>query len=228
MGMNDLSTNTDDGRAGEIPTSGGDPAGGNEDPNVLVPEPATDPDPDPVDQKMDDGSSAGVAVPPNCQLVTLNPKSVQSAGGGQAWNLPTGALADDGTNAKSTLSTDKRDSALLVFGGFSGAAIPANANVKGLLVDIDRSAGGTCIKAKTISATVAGGQRPRGDATDPWHGIRSYGDIDDTWGGPIAPTDLGGAFTVAVQTHLEGSAADCNARDARIDMLRVRVFYCVP
>jgi hypothetical protein len=180
---------------------------------------------------MDDPNNAGTPAAPKppaagCELVTLTPSTVQSIGPGQAWSGATGALADDGTAASAPLSTDRRESAALVFGGFKGRVIPATSVIKGLLVDVDRSSGGKCIVAKSVSATIAGATRVRPDATDPWQGIRFYGGTDDTWGGAIAPGDLGASFTVTIQTRLVGSKDQCTPRDARVDTLRVRAYVC--
>lgn len=224
-GLTDLSGGGEPGRANEVATNGDVPGAGSDDTNA---------DDDAVlpDVKLDDPNNAGspsvpMAPAAGCELVTFTPTTAQSIGAGQAWNGASGALADDGTNASAPLSTDNRESAVLVFGGFTGPAIPAKAVIKGLIVDVDRSSGGTCIMAKNVSASIAGATRIRPDATDPWQGVRFYGGTDDTWGAAIAPADLGASFTVAIQTRLVGTGDQCKARDARIDTLRVRVYSCV-
>lgn len=218
LGMTDLSEREDDGRTNGVATNGAPPAPADdaEETDAVLP-----------DTKLE--GAPPIAAPPmatGCQLVTFTPSSAQSAGGGQGWSAATNALADDGASSTAALSTDNRESALLVFGGFTGPAIPPSAVIKGLLVDVDRNAGGTCIVTKTVLATIGGAPRPRADATDPWQGVLFYGGVEDTWGGAIAPADLATA-TVSIQTRLVGTADECKPRDARIDTLRVRVHYCV-
>jgi hypothetical protein len=225
--MSDLSDGKEPTPATEVATGGA--------PGPSADSAEADDEPPPPDTKIDDvgGGASGAAGSPSapmaagCQLVTFTPSTTQSIGGGQPWGTTTNALADDGANATAPLSTDNRESALLVFGGFTGPAIPANAIVKGFLVDVDRSAGGTCIVAKSVVATIGGAPRVRPDATDPWQGVRFYGGVEDTWGAPIPPADVGGSLTVGVQTRLVGSQAECRPREARVDTLRVRVHYCV-
>lgn len=183
------------------------------------------------DNKVDDGTDAGAPLPAGCDLATFTPATVQSVGGGQGWQNAQDAVNDDGANATSTLSTDRRDSAPLVFRGFTTKdTIPAGAKIKGVMVDVDRSAGSTCIKANGMSANIAGTERPRLDANDLWQGIRFYGGLDDTWGAPaIAPGDLTSAsFQISLATRMVGTQRQCpHARDARVDLLRVRVKWCM-
>lgn len=230
LGMTDLSGKSDDGRTSEVPTNGAQPAGN--DPSVLESStldagtlPDDDDDAAVPDNKLDDAGDAGAPIATGCQLVTFTPASAVSSGGGQSWNGAANALVDDGSSTTASLSENNRDSAVLVFGGFTGPAIPSAAVIKGFLVDVDRSAGGTCIMAKNVVATIGGATLSRSDANDPWQGVRFYGGLEDVWGGTIAPAQLAAPFTVAVQTRMVGSS--CRPREARLDTLRVRVHYCV-
>lgn len=184
------------------------------------------------------GSDGGMLTPtptptapkaPSCFPVTLNPTSAVNVGVGQSWRSPQAALAGDGNNATTPLSVDNRESAYLQF-GFAGGAVPANATVQGLMVDIARGAGSDCIESLEVNAIVQGGERRRTDVGDKWIGTRYYGGPADTWGGAIPASAFDGSFAVRIKTKLSGSKDQCgeNPRDARIDRVFVTVQICVP
>jgi hypothetical protein len=232
LGMTDLSAKQDDGRGKEAATNAAPlpDGGGNGDDGVLHPA-TTEQGSEEIGPDTPVDAGAAAAMPDasvGCDFHVLKAKTAVNVGGGRGWRDAANALATDGNNAEATLSTDARETTLLELGGFD-PPLPANATrIEGVLVELVRSSGSTCIEAQEVTADFADGPHSRGDVGDKWTGTRFYGGTTDKWGAAtIAPATFGASLRVRVKARMTGNQQQCpHARDARLDSLIVRVHYC--
>lgn len=211
--MDDLSSQpaTKSDRAGGLPTTG--------------PAPQSDATPSGGgDYQLPSADDAGTPLQSGCQIVTLAPTQGHDEGEGTPWIDPGSATNDDGMTAQVPLSPDNRNSRTLVVDHLAGAAIPAIATIKGVLVDVDRSSG-DCIVGRQIALRVGASERTRAIDGN-WDKIALFGGLDDLWSeAPITPADLASPTAgVTIGIRFQGQ---CRPREGRVDAVRVRVHYCL-
>lgn len=145
------------------------------------------------------------------------------------WSIPENARVADGQFARATLDTDQT-SALLRITQF-GFQVPATARVLGIEVQFKRQASDTGIGDGNIELWLDGAasDRPKFLATA-WPrlivGTHHYGQATDPWGNDLTPALVGRpGFGVEIFARRLADAGT-GPLEARIDSMRVTVFYC--
>jgi hypothetical protein len=188
------------------------------------------------DAGADDPHDPLNGVDAGCPLKSDGPRagkiaaSVPRAGAaGIAWASPESARELDDQLARATLDLGQSTEHLRITD--FGFAIPASATIKGVEVEFKRQAGDTGIADGNIELWLDGApsDRPKFVATS-WPrvivGTHHYGQAVDTWGNDLTPELVGkpgfGVEIYAVRQEDAGTAPI----EARVESMRVTIFYC--
>ena len=148
--------------------------------------------------------------------------------GTEDWSNPGNVQYSDGIYADVFLLSNKAYS--IIASGF-GFAIPSNANITGVQVDIERASLQTGNIQDYDVFLVPYGNLGQGDnkfKTTQWPLIKayaSYGGINDQWGYSLVPSDINSSnFAVSVNAWERNGLMD----RALIDHIRMTVYYSIP
>lgn len=150
------------------------------------------------------------------------------------WSNPTGVIAEDSNPAYTYPSIGIGDYYThWLVSSQHGFALPTDAVIAGIKVDVKRSCATTLghaivdsgvrlVKGGTVQAT------DRSDAMTPWpftSAWKTYGSASDLWGGSWTGTDINNSgFGVAVAAHLMGLSGSVYDQ-AGVDAVKVTVYY---
>ncbi len=192
------------------------------------PLPASDSSDDPHDPL--NGVDAGCPIKADGPRAGKTATSVPRPGvTGIAWTAPENARDLDGQLARATLALGQSTEHLRITD--FGFAIPASATIKGVEVEFKRQAGDTGIGDGNIELWLDGAasDRPKFLATS-WPrtivGTHHYGQAVDTWGNDLTP-DVARKPGFGVEIYaIRQEDAGAAAIEARVESMRITVFYC--
>lgn len=167
-------------------------------------------------------ASSGPRYPGSVTTASLGSENAED------WVSPTNIGADDGSEASITAATfDSPDISFLLIGYNFGFAIPADATVDGMLVEIEKRDGGIGSAADNRVQIWVISQGAFGD--NKWSGtdwpvnatVVSYGGASDTWNHTLTPAVVNDSnFGIALSVQ----ATSANT-DVFVDFIRVTIFY---
>jgi hypothetical protein len=157
-----------------------------------------------------------------------------TSSGTVAWGTPTNVVSSNNAYATAVLPTINTLSHYLKVTGY-GFAIPTNATINGILVEVEKS------EASVSSATIVdnaiyavkggtiqtGGTNQKSASTWPTtDAYTSYGSGSDLWGVAWTPADINAStFGVAIQSKNNGASG---SETARVDHARITITYSLP
>ena len=171
-----------------------------------------------------------------CTIKSVGPASgttatnVPGSGAGTiAWGAPENARTIDGLFAQATLDTGQATERLRITG--FGLAVPPSARIKGVEVEFKRQASDLGVGDGNIELWLDGkpSDRPK-TLGAPWPrlivGTHHYGQAVDTWGNDLTP-ELVGRQGFGVEIYaLRRPDAGAGPADAKIESMRITIFYC--
>jgi len=167
-----------------------------------------------------DGCSTATRIPADAANVLVG-------GERPPWTNPINAKTADGQNAIVALQPDKPSDRLNV--ASFGFQIPANATIKGVLVEVIRSSITGTVQDNNVNLEVAQDERvpPKKVSSTTWTTATTtarYGALDDTWGVALTPAMINaGIFGFNIGATQPGRTATAN-----VDEVKMSVRYCVP
>jgi hypothetical protein len=164
----------------------------------------------------------------------LSPNTVaeDAAVGTLAWTTPSNAAASDNAYATANPTGAGQVTRYLKATNF-GFAVPANATILGIVVEIERkeldagvNAADSEVKLVKADGTIgttnkaAAPEWPLADA------YATYGDTDDLWGETLTPTDVNDAdFGVVLSVTATHTSA---SPEVSVDHIRITIWYSIP
>lgn len=162
-----------------------------------------------------------------------NPTASQNiAGATPNWSTGSVVFASDDSRATATFSdVDTGPGATLEATGF-GFAIPTNASIQGIVVEVERSVAAGSGNIRDFSVLIVKNGSATGtnkaDTGTNWPSVdayKTYGGSADLWGTTWLPADINASnFGIQLRATSTGIPVD-NFKTARIDHIRITVHY---
>jgi hypothetical protein len=171
-------------------------------------------------------STPPVALQPD-SVSTKNGEVLESvAGGGTAWTNPGNAKLSDNVYATAEPAGVGGETNGLLLKKF-GFAIPAEAIITGIVVEIERKAGAagfgqdTLVEIGKLGGPFGKDNKAKGDQWPEVDAVAIYGGSTDTWGGTFAPADVNAeAFYVLLKARNFGAKVLLS-----VDQIKMTVYY---
>lgn len=155
-----------------------------------------------------------------------------NTGTGVSWINPSNAQTSNNVRATATLGSGANSSSKYLRATGFGFAIPPNAEIKGILVEIEKREGNLSASSITDSSVliVKNGTASGNDKAElevPWSTTDtyvSYGGETDLWGLSWKASDINSS-SFGVQIKATGIFVPTQSERAEIDHIRITVYY---